>query len=343
MFAMTHRPPGRLLCEEVRPEPQPGPGEVRLKVLACGVCRTDLHVVDGDLAPIRPAVIPGHEVIGVVDAIGEGVTGLALGDRLGVPWLGEACGRCRYCLVGAENLCDAPGFTGWTRDGGYAESLVARADFCFPIPPGLSDAEAAPLMCAGLIGYRSWKKAQEAHPVERLGLYGFGAAAHLLAQLAVWHGQSVYAFTREGDVAAQGLARDLGCVWAGGSGEAPPQALDAAIIFAPVGTLVPAALKAVRKGGTVVCGGIYMSDIPAFPYALLWEERRLVSVANLTRQDGREYLPLAARAGVRPHVKTYPLKDANAALQDLRDGAVAGAAVLLPEERSRAGAGRAPG
>ncbi|MFC3068354.1 zinc-dependent alcohol dehydrogenase family protein [Phenylobacterium soli] len=332
MLAMVCRPPGRLLCKEVRPAPQPGPGEVRLKVRACGVCRTDLHVVDGDLPPVRPSIVPGHEIIGVVDAVGPGVSGVSPGDRLGVPWLGETCGRCRYCLADEENLCDAPGFTGWTRDGGYAEAVVARADFCFPIPDELADPEAAPLMCAGLIGYRCWKKTAEHRPVERLGLYGFGAAAHLLAQLAIWTGQQVYAFTREGDAAAQGLARDLGCAWAGGSDQPPPEPLDAAIIFAPVGALVPAALRAVRKGGTVVCGGIHMSEIPALPYSILWEERRLVSVANLTRQDGREYLPLAARAGVRPHVKTYGLEDANAALQDLRDGAFAGAAVLLPPE-----------
>jgi alcohol dehydrogenase, propanol-preferring len=330
MLAMVHRPPDRRLCEELRPEPEPGPGEVRLALRACGVCRTDLHVVDGELAPVLAAVVPGHEVIGLVDAIGPGVTGVTVGQRLGVPWLGETCGRCRYCLAGEENLCDAPGFTGWTRDGGYAEKLIARADFCFPIPEGIPDAEAAPLMCAGLIGYRSWKKACEGRPVERLGLYGFGAAAHLLAQLAIWKGQQVYAFTRAGDGAAQDLARTLGCRWAGSSDEAPPEDLDAAIIFAPVGDLVPTALKAVRKGGIVVCGGIHMSDIPSFPYALIWEERRLVSVANLTRQDGREYLPLAAQAGVRPHVTTYALKDANAALQDLRGGAFAGAAVLLP-------------
>jgi len=330
MFAMAHRPPATRLCEEVRPDPEPGPGEVRLAVQACGVCRTDLHVVDGELAPVRPSVVPGHEIVGRVEAIGPGVEGLRLGDRLGAPWLGETCGRCRYCLAGEENLCDAPGFNGWTRDGGYADKVVVRADFCFPIPQRFSDAEAAPLLCAGLIGYRCWRKAAEARPVERLGLYGFGAAAHLLAQLALFDGQSVYAFTRSGDAAAQALARELGCVWAGSSDETPPESLDAAIIFAPVGALVPAALKAVRKGGTVVCGGIHMSDIPAFPYAILWQERRLVSVANLTRQDGRDYLPLAAKAGVRPHVTVYELKDANAALQDLRDGAFAGAAVLRP-------------
>jgi alcohol dehydrogenase, propanol-preferring len=342
MFAMVHRPPERRLCEEVRAEPQPGPGEVRLAVRACGVCRTDLHLVDGDLAPVRPSVIPGHEIVGVVEAIGEGVFGAALGQRLGVPWLAETCGRCRYCLAGEENLCDAPGFTGWTRDGGYADQVIARADFCFPIPPSVADAEAAPLMCAGLIGYRSWKKACEGRAVERLGLYGFGAAAHLLAQLAIWKGQTVYAFTRAGDAAAQNLARQLGCAWAGGSDEAAPEALDAAIIFAPVGALVPPALKAVRKGGVVVCGGIHMSDIPGFPYADLWGERRLLSVANLTRQDGREYLPLAAAAGVRPHVQTYGLRDANAALQDLRGGGFAGAAVLVPEERATRAAPAAP-
>jgi propanol-preferring alcohol dehydrogenase len=330
MLAMVLHAPGTPLQPERRPDPEPGPGEVRLRVKACGVCRTDLHVVDGDLAMRRPSIVPGHEIVGVVEAAGAGVAGLAVGDRVGVPWLGETCGRCRYCRDAAENLCDAPGFTGWTRDGGYADVVVARADFCFPIPAAYSDAEAAPLMCAGLIGYRSWMKAQADRKVERLGLYGFGAAAHLLAQLAIWSGQVVYAFTRQGDAAAQQLARDLGCAWAGDSDTPPPEELDAAIIFAPVGALVPAALKAVRKGGVVVCGGIHMSDLPQFPYALLWEERRLVSVANLTRQDGRDYLPLAAKAGVRPHVTTYRLAEANQALDDLRRGAFAGAAVLIP-------------
>jgi propanol-preferring alcohol dehydrogenase len=329
MFAMVHTPPGRLLCEETRPDPLPGPGEVRLRVRACGVCRTDLHVIDQELAPRLPSVIRGHEVVGVVDALGEGVTGLTLGQRLGAAWLAGACGRCPWCLASEENLCDAPDFNGWTRDGGYADTLIARADFCFPLPDGLSDIEAAPLMCAGLIGYRSWRKACEGRPVARLGLYGFGAAAHLLAQLAIWSGQQVHAFTRPGDAAAQDLARGLGCAWAGGSDQLPPEPLDAAIIFAPAGDLVPAALKAVCKGGIVVCGGIHMSDIPSFPYALLWEERRLVSVANLTRRDAREYLPLAAQAGVRPQVTTYRLDQANTALQDLRDGAFAGAAVLV--------------
>jgi propanol-preferring alcohol dehydrogenase len=330
MFAMVLRAPGRPLVPETRAEPDVGPGEVRLRVRACGVCRTDLHVADGELAPVRDAVVPGHEIVGVVERVGPGVTGFAPGDRVGAAWLGGACGGCAYCREGRENLCDTPEFTGWTRDGGYADQVVARADFCFPIPEAFDDAHAAPLMCAGLIGYRSWKIAQAAHPVARLGLYGFGAAAHLLAQLAVWKGQAVYAFTRPGDRSAQDLARAQGCAWAGGSDETPPDPLDAAIIFAPVGALVPAALKVVRKGGTVVCGGIHMSDVPAFPYRLLWEERRLVSVANLTRDDAREYLPLAASAGVRAHVLTYPLAEANQALADLRAGAFAGAAVLLP-------------
>lgn len=329
MFAMVLHAPGSPLRPEQRPDPAPGPGEVRLAVCACGVCRTDLHVVDGELAPRRASIVPGHEIVGRVEAIGEGVAGLAIGQRLGVPWLGETCGACRYCRDGEENLCDRPGFTGWTRDGGYADRVVARAEFCFPIPEAYDDAQAAPLLCAGLIGYRCWKKAAEARPVRRLGLYGFGAAAHLLAQLAVWKGQEVYAFTRAGDTAAQRLALDLGCAWAGASEEAPPEPLDAAIIFAPVGALAPTALRAVRKGGTVVCGGIHMSDIPAFPYEILWEERRLVSVANLTRQDAREYLPLAAEAGVRSQITRYGLADANRALADLREGAFVGAAVLV--------------
>jgi propanol-preferring alcohol dehydrogenase len=330
MFGMVLHRPGTPLALEARPDPEPGPGEVRLRLAACGVCRTDLHVLDGELGPQRASLIPGHEIVGRVDRLGPGVSGIGIGERRGVPWLGGACGTCRYCRTGQENLCDRPEFTGWTRDGGYADTVIARADFTFALPEGLSDAEAAPLMCAGLIGYRCWRKAAEAGPVERLGLYGFGAAAHLLAQLARHEGQAVYAFTRAGDAAAQALAHRLGCVWAGGSDEAPPEPLDAAIIFAPLGDLVPVALRAVRKGGTVVCGGIHMSDIPSFPYAILWEERRLVSVANLTRKDALEYLPLAARAGVRPHVTTYPLKDANLALEHLRAGAFAGAAVLVP-------------
>jgi len=330
MFAMRLHEPRRPLVAEAVDTPKPGPGEVRLRVRACGVCRTDLHVVDGELPSRRAAVSPGHEVVGLVDRLGPGVAGLKLGQRVGAPWLARTCGVCRYCREGAENLCDAADFMGWTVDGGYADYVVARADYVFPIPDGIADAEAAPLMCAGLIGFRCWRMAMGARPVERLGLYGFGAAAHLLAQLAVHEGQAVFAFTSPGDGAAQDLARSLGCVWAGGSDEAPPEPLDAAIIFAPVGALVPAALAAVRKGGVVVCGGIHMSDIPSFPYSLLWEERRIVSVANLTRQDALDYLPRAAAAGVRPHVTLYGLADANRALDDLRRGAFTGAAVLIP-------------
>jgi len=330
MFAMSLAAPGTPLRPETRPDPVPGPGEIRLRVCACGVCRTDLHVVDGELAPRLSPIIPGHEIVGVVEALGADVTGVALGDRLGVPWLGRTCGTCAYCRAGEENLCDRSEFTGWTRDGGYADQVVADAHYAFPLPASYSDAEAAPLLCAGLIGFRAWRKTCEGRPVRRLGLYGFGAAAHLLAQLAIHEGQEVHAFTRDGDAAAQGLARELGCAWAGGSSEPAPVALDAAIIFAPVGALVPQALRAVRKGGVVVCGGIHMSDLPAMPYALLWEERRLVSVANLTRQDALDYLPRAAAAGVRPQVTTYPLAEANQALSDLRTGAFTGAAVLIP-------------
>jgi len=334
MFAMMLDEPGRPLRAVTRTDPVLGAGEVLVKVRACGVCRTDLHVVDGELPSARLPIIPGHEVVGVVEAVAPDVKALVVGTRVGVPWLGHTCGRCRYCLEGAENLCDRAEFTGWTRDGGYAEFVVADAAYCFPVPAELSDLEAAPLLCAGLIGYRAWRKASEGRPVRRLGLYGFGAAGHLLTQLAVAEGQAVYAFTRSGDVAAQALARGLGCAWAGSSEETPPEALDAAILFAPVGALVPLALKAVRKGGVVVCAGIHMSDIPSFPYADLWEERRIVSVANLTRADAVEYLPLAGKAGVRPHVTAYPLRDANRALADLRSGAFAGAAVLVVSEGS---------
>lgn len=333
MIAMSLSAPGMRLVEVARPDPEPGPGEVRLQVRACGVCRTDLHVVDGDLPSLRRPLVPGHEVVGIVAAVGSQAQGLKIGDRVGAPWLAQTCGLCRYCRDGEENLCDHPAFNGWTRDGGYADQMIARADYCLPIPSALGDVEAAPLLCAGLIGFRAWRKACEHRPVRHLGLYGFGAAAHLLAQLAIFEGQSIYAFTRPADVAAQELALTLGCSWAGGSDEAAPVALDAAVIFAPVGDLVPLALKAVRKGGVVVCGGICMSDIPSFPYALLWEERRLVSVANLTRQDGRDYLARAARAGVRPTVTTYPLSRANQALDDLRRGAFVGAGVLIPPGR----------
>jgi propanol-preferring alcohol dehydrogenase len=318
---------GGRLTPALRHTPRPGAGEVLLRVRCCGVCRTDLHLLDGDL-PVEDGVIPGHEIVGVVEALGQGVTSLALGQRVGVPWLGGACGRCRFCRQGAENLCDHARFTGWTRDGGYAEMTVADARFCFVLPGGLDDLDAAPLLCAGLIGFRAWRMAMEGRVVDRLGLYGFGAAAHLLAQLAIAEGQKVYAFTKPGDLAAQDLALELGCLWAGASDAAPPEPLDAAILFAPIGALVPLALRAVRKGGAVVCAGIHMSQIPALDYADLWGERTLVSVANLTRADARDYLPRAAAAGVRPHVKAYGLRQAAQALADLRAGAFTGAAVL---------------
>jgi len=329
MRRMVLQRPRAALVAETCPDPEPGPGELRLRVRACGVCRTDLHIVDGDL-PLQRPVVPGHEIVGGVEAIGPNVRGVRIGERRGVPWLGGTCGGCDYCRDGRENLCDNADFTGWTRDGGYADTAIVCADYSFPLPSNLDDTAIAPLLCAGLIGFRAWRLACEGRSIGRLGLYGFGAAAHLLAQLAAHEGQRIYAFTRDGDTGAQALARQVGCVWAAGSGEAPPEPLDAAILFAPVGDLVPKALRAVRKGGAVVCGGIHMSDIPAFPYRLLWEERRLLSVANLTRQDALDYLPRAAAAGVRPHVVTYPLWDANRALDDLRTGAFAGAAVLLP-------------
>jgi propanol-preferring alcohol dehydrogenase len=318
---------GGRLTPALRHTPRPGAGEVLLHVRCCGVCRTDLHLLDGDL-PVRDRIIPGHEIVGVVEALGPGVTSLALGQRVGVPWLGGACGRCRFCRQGAENLCDHARFTGWTRDGGYAEMTVADARFCFVLPDGLDDLDAAPLLCAGLIGFRAWRRAMEGRVVDRLGLYGFGAAAHLLAQLAITEGQKVYAFTKPGDLAARDLALELGCLWAGASDAAPPEPLDAAILFAPIGALVPLALRAVRKGGAVVCAGIHMSQIPALDYADLWGERTLVSVANLTRADAQDYLPRAAAAGVRPHVKVYGLRQAGQALADLRAGAFTGAAVL---------------
>jgi propanol-preferring alcohol dehydrogenase len=305
----------------------PGPGEVRVKVLACGVCRTDLHVYDGDLPNPQSPIIPGHEIVGRIDAIGTGVTGLVLGERVGIPWLGHTCGACLYCKAERENLCDAPLFTGYTRDGGYATAVVADARFAFPLGEAGSDVELAPLLCAGLIGWRSLKIAGDAR---RLGIYGFGAAGHIVAQVAKWQGREVFAFTRPGDTATQDFARSLGVTWAGGSDVAPPQPLDAAIIFATVGELVPSALKAVRKGARVVCAGIHMSDIPGFPYRLLWEERQLVSVANLTRQDGIEFLALALRIGIAVKTMVYPLEAANQALGDLRAGRFDGAAVLVP-------------
>jgi propanol-preferring alcohol dehydrogenase len=309
------------------PVPSPGEGEVLIAVEACGVCRTDLHLVDGELPEPRFPVIPGHEVVGRVVAVGQGARGFALGQRVGVPWLGYTCGHCGPCRAGRENLCDAPLFTGYTRDGGYASATVADARFCFPLDEGGNAAHMAPLLCAGLIGYRSYRMAGDA---PRLGLYGFGAAAHIVAQIAAFEGREVFALTRAGDEEAQAFARTLGAVWAGDSTELPPAPLDAAILFAPVGALVPAALRAVTKGGTVVCAGIHMSDIPSFPYRLLWEERVVRSVANLTRRDGAEFLALAARAGVRTEVETSPLAQANEVLARLRAGGVRGAAVLIP-------------
>jgi propanol-preferring alcohol dehydrogenase len=298
-----------------------------VRVEACAVCRTDLHVVDGDLPQPRLPLIPGHEIVGIVDTIGEGVTGLAPGRRVGIPWLGHTCGCCSYCTACQENLCDRPIFTGYTRDGGFATHAVADAAYAFALDGFADPIAAAPLMCAGLIGWRSLKKAGEG---KRIGLYGFGAAAHIVAQVCRWQGREVYAFTRSGDAAAQAHARSLGACWVGGSDEQPPELLDAAILFAPVGALVPAALKAVRKAGRVVCGGIHMSDIPAFPYRLLWEERHVLSVANLTRADAVEFLAVAGQAGVRTATTVYPLAQANNALDDLREGRLQGAAVLVP-------------
>jgi propanol-preferring alcohol dehydrogenase len=328
MLAMCLATPGQPLRADSRPLPEPGPGQLLIRVRACGVCRTDLHVVDGELREPRPSVVPGHEVVGAVERPGPGVDRFTAGQRVGVPWLGWTCGECRYCRAGRENLCDRPRFTGYTLDGGYAEFLVADARYCFPIPQGYSDAEAAPLLCAGLIGYRSLSMAPDAR---RLGIYGFGAAAHIVIQVARHQGREVYAFTRPGDHEAQAFARALGAAWAGESTAPPPEPLDAAILFAPVGSLVPAALRAVVKGGVVVCGGIHMSDIPAFPYEILWGERVLRSVANLTRRDGEEFLALAPRVPVRTVVTTFPLAEANEALRRLRHGELRGAAVLLPE------------
>ena len=327
MRVMVLDRPGRPLVLHERQVPQPGAGEILIEIEACGVCRTDLHVVDGDLPHPKLPIVPGHEIVGRVTAVGEGVPGLMPGMRVGVPWLGATCGICPYCRSARENLCDAPLFTGYTRDGGYASHVLADARYSFPLADSFDAAALAPLLCAGLIGWRSYRLAGAG---EALGLYGFGAAAHILAQVAIWQGRRVYAFTRQGDEAAQDFARSLGAVWAGGSDEASPEPLDAAIIFAPVGALVPAALRAVKKGGRVVCGGIHMSDIPSFPYALLWEERQLLSVANLTRQDAHEFLAIAPKARVRTEITRYPLARANDALADLRAGRLRGAAVLIP-------------
>ncbi|AOV16457.1 alcohol dehydrogenase [Acidihalobacter aeolianus] len=326
MKAMVLEAIGEPLREVERPNPEPGPGQVLLKVETCAICRTDLHLVDGELPDIPLPIVPGHEIVGHVVRCGPGAD-FAPGTRLGVPWLGYSCGECEFCRRGEENLCAEARFTGYQIDGGYAEYTVADHRYCFPIDPVYDSAEASPLMCAGLIGYRSLRLCGD--HVRRLGLYGFGAAAHLIAQVAVWQGLEVYAFTRKGDTQAQDFARGLGAVWAGSSDEHPPEALDAAIIFAPVGALVPAALRAVRKGGTVVCGGIHMSDIPSFPYDILWGERNLRSVANLTRRDGHEFLELAPRVPVRPVIERFPLSAANEALDRLRHGQLTGAAVLV--------------
>jgi alcohol dehydrogenase, propanol-preferring len=333
MRAMVLEKPRTPLEMRERPMPTPASGEILVEVAACGVCRTDLHVVDGELPNPKLPIVPGHEIVGRVAALGADVAGFAIGERIGVPWLGYTCGVCPYCRSDRENLCDRPLFTGYTRDGGYTTHTLADARYCFPLPERMDDAEIAPFLCAGLIGWRSYRMAcgegAEVN-VEALGLYGFGAAAHILAQVAAWQGRRIYAFTRGGDVAAQTFAKSLGAVWAGGSEEMPPEPLDAAIIFAPVGALVPLALKAVKKGGRVVCGGIHMSDIPSFPHSWLWEERHIVSVANLTRADAREFLSVAAQAGVKTEVTRYPLAAANEALADLREGRLQGAVVLIP-------------
>ncbi len=309
------------------PVPRPGPEQVLIKVHACGICRTDLHVVDGELSSPKLPLVPGHEIVGTVVDWGERVNDFTRGERIGVPWLGYTCGQCRFCLAGRENLCDAPRFTGYTLDGGYAEYAVADRRYCFRLPEKFNDIAAAPLLCAGLIGYRSYRMAGES--AKRLGIFGFGAAAHIIAQVAVYEGRLVYAFTRPGDTPAQEFALRLGAEWAGDSGELPPEPLDAAIIFAPVGSLLPAALSATIKGGTVVCGGIHMSDIPSFPYRLLWEERVVRSVANLTRRDGEELLSIAAEVPVKTEVRPFPLERADQALAALREGTLQGAAVLV--------------
>ena len=339
MDAMILEAPGQALRPVELPDRRPGPGELRVRVSACGVCRTDLHVVDGDLPHPRLPVIPGHEIVGRVDAVGPGVPATRLGERVGIPWLGHTCGACAYCLGGQENLCDHPGFTGYTLDGGYATAVVADARYAFTLGSegkegngggdvdDVDDVALAPLLCAGLIG---WRALTIAGPGKRLGLYGFGAAAHIICQVARWQGRTVFAFTRPGDAASAAFARTLGAAWAGSSDEAPPEPLDAAIVFAPVGSLVPTALRAVRKGGRVVCAGIHMSDIPSFPYSLLWEERQVVSVANLTRQDGIDFLAVVPQAGIVTKTTAYPLREANRALDDLRAGRFDGAAVLVP-------------
>jgi propanol-preferring alcohol dehydrogenase len=327
MQAMVFREVGRPLEIEERPVPQPGRGEIRVYVEACAICRTDLHVLDGELPHPKLPLIPGHEIVGIAEAVGPDVDPARIGGRVGIPWLGHSCGSCDFCRHHMENLCDRPEFTGYTRDGGYATHVVADASYCFNLPPDADPVSTAPLLCAGLIGWRCLKKGGDGR---NIGLYGFGAAAHIVAQLCIHQGRNVYAFTAPSDASAQDFALKLGALWAGSSLEKPPALLDAAILFAPVGSLVPRALEAVRKGGRVVCGGIHMSDIPSMPYAILWGERELVSVANLTREDAIEFLPVARAAGVRTTTHVYPLRDANRAIGDLRAGRLNGAAVLVP-------------
>jgi propanol-preferring alcohol dehydrogenase len=327
MRAMVLERLGEPLAFVERPDPRPADGEVRVRVAACGVCRTDLHVVDGELSNPKLPLVPGHEIVGRIDMVGERVAALEVGRRVGVPWLGQTCGFCQYCCSGRENLCDRPLFTGYTRDGGYATHVIADARYVFPLPELGDDAATAPLLCAGLIG---WRSLQIAGDCKKLGLYGFGAAAHIIAQVARWQGREVFAFTRAGDSAAQAFAKKLGACWTGSSDDIPPEPLDCAIIYAPVGALVPAALRAVRKGGRVVCAGIHMSDIPSFPYNILWHERELKSVANLTRQDGEDFFTIVPKVGIKTETTSYPLTRANEALADLRGGRVHGAAVLVP-------------
>jgi propanol-preferring alcohol dehydrogenase len=327
MQAMQLRQIGRPLVLSELPDPNPGPTEVRVRVSACGVCRTDLHVVDGELPDQKLPIIPGHEIVGRIDAVAADVDGLKIGMRVGIPWLGYTCGKCRYCAAGQENLCDFAMFTGYSRDGGYATHVVANSRYVFALPEHGDDVATAPLLCAGLIGWRSLRLAGDGN---KLGLYGFGAAAHIIAQVARWQGRDVFAFTKPGDSDGQQFARKLGACWAGGSDQLPPEPLDCAIIFAPVGALVPAALRTIRKGGQVVCAGIHMSGIPGFPYRLLWEERKICSVANLTRNDATEFFGIARQAGIVTHTVPYPLQSANEALSDLRSGRLQGAAVLVP-------------
>jgi propanol-preferring alcohol dehydrogenase len=328
---MVLRGRGLSMNLEERPDPLPLAGQIRIRIEACAVCRTDLHVIDGELPHIGYPIVPGHEIVGTVEALGEGVGQFTLGERVGVPWLAKTCGRCEYCRSSRENLCDTPQFTGYSRDGGFATHVIAEAAFSIPLREFADPVAAAPLLCAGLIGWRSLAAAGEGRTI---GLYGFGAAAHVIAQVCRWQNRRVFAFTRRGDAAAQDFARSLGAVWAGDSDVSPPELLDAAIIFAPVGSLVPAALRSVKKGGRVVCGGIHMSDIPSFPYSLLWEERQLVSVANLTRKDAGSFLPVARQAQVRTSTIVYPLERANEAVNDLREGRLQGAAVLVPAHYS---------